>query len=192
MDIFKKRFSKKSLWYIFSVCAFPVHVWTLILFFRDYSWIAERTNQWDAIGVGAYGLTIAFVESLLLFIIASALRFIMPATWAEEKWVTLLGSIILLTLVWTIVGQLYFLINISMPSWFLRLFASIAHPLWFLYATIALMVGISIVIWTYFLYVSKRFRSGVYQFFDRIAVLTSIYLFLDLCSFIIVLVRNLP
>lgn len=47
------------------MCAFSLHLWALILIFRDVSWVAERINMWDAIGVASYGLVLAFIESLI-------------------------------------------------------------------------------------------------------------------------------
>jgi len=44
---------------LFLISAFPLHVWTLLLAFRDFSWLTERTNLWDAIGVLSYGLIYA-------------------------------------------------------------------------------------------------------------------------------------
>jgi hypothetical protein len=66
-----KYYQKKGLWLLFSATAFLIHVWAILLIFQDLSWLAERTNMWDAIGVGAYGLVLALVESVFLFLIVS-------------------------------------------------------------------------------------------------------------------------
>lgn len=190
MDIFKKRFSRKGLWTVFAVGAFPLHVWTLVLFFRDYSWIAERTNSWDAIGVGSYGLLIAFVESIFVFFIASALRFVLPVCWVEDQWVTLIGILLIYCEVWTILGQLYYLMDLSLPIKLLNFLTSQAHPLWFLYGGMLVAVGLPLMLTIHFQIRNPKFRSGLYLFFDRVALLTSLYLFLDFLGLVIVLLRN--
>src|SRR3972149_6026554 len=55
-----KQYSKKGLWTLFLMCAFPLHVWAFILSFMDFSWVAERTNTWDALGVISYGFSLSF------------------------------------------------------------------------------------------------------------------------------------
>ena len=69
-----QRYTRQGLWSLFLMCAFPLHAWTLILAFRDISWLTDRTNAWDAVGVTSYGLVFAFVESMVLF-------GVMPCCW---------------------------------------------------------------------------------------------------------------
>lgn len=190
MDIFRNRYSRKSLWTLFAVGAFPLHVWSLILFFRDFSWIAERTNSWDAIGVGSYGLLLAFAESIFVFVIGSVMRLALPAIWEEEQWVTFVGVLLIFCVSWTILGQLYFLMEISLPVKLQAFLGSQAHPLWLLYGGTLAAVGLPLMVSVYFLTISPKFRSGLYRFFDRITLLIALYLFLDFLAFIIILIRN--
>lgn len=78
------------------MCAFPLHLWTLILSFRDFSWVTERTNAWDAVGVVSYGLLFAFVESLIIFCIMALLGFLVSSKWDEPRRIALLSTLILL------------------------------------------------------------------------------------------------
>src|SRR5512141_1446140 len=73
---FTGRYTRQGLWSLFLMCAFPLHVWALILAFRDVSWVTERTNSWDAVGVVAYGLLFTLVESVLVFGIMTLLGFL--------------------------------------------------------------------------------------------------------------------
>ena len=63
------RYTRQGLWTLFLMCALPLHIWTLILAFRDLPWLTDRTNAWDAFGVMAYGLIFALAESILLFLV---------------------------------------------------------------------------------------------------------------------------
>ena len=60
-------FQGRDLWKLFSNAGVLTHIWTFILFLRDFSWLNERTNVWDAFAVGAYGLVTAFIESIFVF-----------------------------------------------------------------------------------------------------------------------------
>ena len=111
-----KRYSKNGRWLLFSGVAFPIHVWALILIFRDFSWVAERTNSWDAIGVGSYGLMIAAIESVVVFLILLLLGLLVSKKWDEKQRISLLGFIILMVSVWMILGQLFYLTEYSLPE----------------------------------------------------------------------------
>ncbi len=79
--------------------------------FYDFSWIAKRTTTWDAVGVGAYALVIALIESLALFIISVFLSFLLPKKWSETQRIVLMGSLGILISLWGILGQLYFIVD---------------------------------------------------------------------------------
>ena len=191
MDISNKRFTTKGLWVLFSVCAFPVHVWTFILFFRDFSWISERTNSWDAFGVGAYGLLIALFESILVFVISLILSIFIPINWNENKRVTVLGVLVLLTAIWTIIGQLYFLLDFNFPLSWIRAIARNPHPLWVLYGVVLVFVGPSVLIPAYGILKAGQLGTWIFKSFETVTILTALYLFLDIVGIIIVVIRNI-
>jgi hypothetical protein len=191
LGISKKTLSKNGNWLLFSVCATPIHVWTLILFFRDFSWISERTNSLDAIGVGSYGLLIAFIESVFIFILAFVLSYIFPQKWSESQKVALLGVLIFLIAAWTIVGQLYFLFEVKIPNFLLLAIARNPHPLWILYGGLSTFVGLTVGLPAFCIFKFGRFRKGIINIFERLTTLTAFYLFLDLCGLIVVIVRNI-
>src|SRR5512143_2388513 len=80
-NLIARRYSRQGLWSLFLMCALPLHAWTLILAFRDLSWLTDRTNAWDAVGVLSYGLLFALVESVLLFGMVVLLGLIVPRRW---------------------------------------------------------------------------------------------------------------
>ena len=122
-----RRHSRQGLWTLFLVCAFPFHLWTIILAFRDFSWVAERTNAWDAIGVAAYGMLFALFEGLVVFLVAVLLGFLVPRIWNEKR-IALLSVLVLITALWAMMGQLYFLWNIPFPEGLIRFLAGSDHP----------------------------------------------------------------
>jgi hypothetical protein len=184
------RYSKQGLWGFFLVCAFPLHAWTIILAFRDFSWVTERTNSWDAVGVVSYGLIFAFIESLLVFLVALLLGFLISKKWTEDRRMALMGLLVFVTSLWAIISYLYFMLPISPGTNTLNFFANLAHPLRVLYAIGLMLAGITVAVPTYFVLQSEKFLQGVRGFFERIGTLSLFYLFFDLIGLVIVILRN--
>ena len=173
------------------MCAFPLHLWALILIFRDVSWVAERTNAWDAIGVASYGLVVAFIESLIFFAAITLLGLLVPTKWQEDRRVALLSVLALLITLWAIEGQAYFIWGSYIPEQVLRYIASSEHPLRLLYAAVLVMVVPTILIPVYLVLKSDRFLNLIQGLIERISLLTVFYLFFDLLGLIVIIIRNI-
>lgn len=185
-----KRYSKHGLWNLFLICAFPLHVWTIILAFRDFSWVTERTNSWDAIGVVSYGLIFAFIESVAVLLVAILLGFLVSKKWSEDHRITLVGTLAFITSLWAIVDYLFFMLQVSIPGKTIIALANMTHPLRFLYAISLVLVIPTVALPTYFLLRSEKFLKGVKSFFERLSILTQFYLFFDFVGLVIVIIRN--
>src|SRR5512134_2915468 len=135
-----QRYSRQGLWSLFLICAFPLHFWTLILVFRDISWLTERTSAWDAIGAASYGMVFAFTESLVIFLVAVLLGFLTPKRWQIDKRVAFLSLLILITAIWGMIGQLLFLWNIFLPPQAIQFLRGSSHPLRIIYMICLLVV----------------------------------------------------
>lgn len=186
-----KYYSKKGLWLLFSAVAFIIHVWALILIFRDLSWVAERTNMWDAIGVGTYGLVIALLESILVFLVAFLLGFLVSTKWDKIRRISLVGTLVFIVSIWAILGQLYFLLGYSFPTSWIQTLASTTRPLRILYALSFLVVTSTVLIPTYWQLKSTKLNQVTCEFFDRISLLVILYFAMDIISIVIVIIRNL-
>lgn len=173
------------------MCAFPLHLWALILIFRDLSWVAERTNMWDAIGVASYGLVIAFIESALFFMAITLLGLVISTRWSEDRRVALLSVLALVTTLWAIDGQAYFIWGNYVPEQMLRHIGSSEHPLRLLYASVLALVVPTIIIPVYLVLKSDRFLSLIEGLIERISFLTMFYLFFDLLGLVVVIIRNI-
>ena len=154
----------------------------------DLGWIAERTNFGDAISVAAYGLSFALLESLLFFGLMVLAGFLFPKSWPEPQRISVLGMLILLPLIWAILGQLYFLLELSAPIGLIRFLAGQAHPLWLLYGGLGLVVGPTVALAVFAALRLEKFQKGFLDLADRLGVLMGLYIFLDLVSIIIVIV----
>jgi hypothetical protein len=183
-------YSRQRLWTLFLACAFPLHFWTIILIFNDAAWIAERSTAWDSIGVASYGLVFAFVESLLLFFAATLLGFLISTKWNKDRRVALMGTLVVVIALWTMAGQLYFLLNAPFPESWILFLASVGRPLRFLYGAAFALVLPTIAIPIWLILKFEKPLKFVSAAIEKISLLTAFYLFFDFIGLIILVVRN--
>lgn len=186
-----QRYSKQGLWSLFLMCAFPLHLWTLLLAFRDLSWLTDRTNAWDAAGVASYGVVFAFIESLILFLAFALLGFLIARRWDQETRLALLSVLVLILSLWAIFSQLYFLLNLSFPVPIVRFFVQIPHPLRVLYLVAVIIVAPTILIPALLVLHSNKAVQFMGGLIDRLSLLTTVYLFFDVVGLVIVIIRNI-
>ena len=186
-----QRYSRQKLWSLFLTCAFPFHLWTLIQVFRDVSWVTERTNAWDAVGVASYGMLFALVESLLAFLVVVLLGLVTPRYWDDDRRIAFLSLLFLIAAVWGMISQLLFIWNIQLPSQTMEFLVRSGHPLRWLYGGSLAIVLATVLLPVYLFFGSSKFSLLVQDFTDRLSVLTIFYLLFDLAGLTIVIVRNL-
>lgn len=184
-------YTKQGLWSLFLMCAFPLHLWTLLLAFRDISWVTERTNAWDAVGVVSYGLLFALFESILVFLVLTVTGLILPWHWKANKRTGFLILLVMILSIWGMIGQLLFLWNINLPGAVIHFLADTEHPLRWLYA-IALAIVIPTVAEPVCIFIrSNQALARIENITDQLSLLAALYLFFDLAGIIIVVIRNL-
>ena len=157
----------------------------------DISWVAERTNYWDAVGVAAYGLMFALFESLMVWGVMILMGFLLPRSWSESKRTVLLGIFILVIALWAMFGQLYFMLEWSFPESIIQFLVRQAHPLRLLYAGYLAVIAFTVVLAAYFAVFSGKFERAIITIIERLSTLMGLYVFLDVISIVIVLIRNI-
>jgi len=185
------RFEKDELWQIFVATAFPLHVWAIILFLNDISWVAERTNVWDAIGVAGYGIVFSVLESLLIWLILVLVGLALPRKWGKNKRGPLLCSLILAIMAGAIVGQMLFFVKPLSSSTIENFLISCQNPRLLINGVLGLIIGMGTLVFAYYAVYSEKFQSGYIKILDRLSPLMGFYLFLDLLGVIIVIIRNI-
>ena len=185
-----KLYSKQDLRSLFLMCSLPLHFWTLLLTFRDTSWLIERSNLWDAIGVASYGLIFAFVESLLVFLIVAISGFIIPKYWQSQR-VALLSILTLITALWSMASQAHAISGMSFPVWFNDFIVRQEHPVRVLYAIALVLVGPTVILPTYLILNSDRSFRLVRELIDRLSMLAVLYLVFDSAALVIIIIRNI-
>lgn len=186
-----QRYTRQGLWSLFLVCAFPLHLWTLILVFRDMDWVIQRTNVWDAIGVGSYGMVFALAESLILFAGIVLLGFLTPKEWDVDRRIAFLSLLVILLSLWAVIAQLRYLWNVSLPLPLAQMIAASEHPLRLLYALYLAVVVPSVALPVYLFLRSSRSVKWIQELTERLSTLAMFYLIFDLVGLVIVIFRNL-
>lgn len=184
------RYTRQALWTLFLMCALPLHAWTMILAFRDLSWLTDRTNAWDAVGVLSYGLLFALAESILLFAVAALLGFITPPRWDARRRIGLMSLLVLVLAVWSMLEQIFFLSEVRLPGWFIAFLVHSGRPFVVLNAVVLLLLGISFLLPAIALLRSQRAAAIVNGAIDRLSLLAMFYLLFDVAALVIVVIRN--
>lgn len=191
MTNFKNNlYSKQGLWTLFLMCSLPIHFWTLLLAFRDISWLTERSNLWDAIGVLSYGMVFAFFESLIIFMAATLLGFLISAKWDERRRVALLSVLVLIVSLWAMYGQAHFIWGISLPEPVLNFMAQSGHPYRYLFGLTFVMVALTVAVPAFLVLRRDKVFAFAWDAIDRLSLLASVYLAIDVIGLIIVVIRN--
>jgi hypothetical protein len=173
------------------MCAFPLHAWTLILTFRDQSWLTDRTNAWDAVGVASYGLVFAFVESVAVFLIFALLGILISSKWDKERRIALLTILILIASLWAMIDQLYFLLGASVPGALIGFLVNIPHPVRILYIIATAVVTPTVLVPAYWSLRSDKALQFTRGLIERVSLLTMFYLVFDVAGLIVVIIRNI-
>lgn len=184
-------YHQKGLWLLYLTCAFPLFFWTLLLGFRDISWLAERTNLFDAIGVIAYGMIYAFVESVIWFIVTATLGLLISRCWSAERRAALMGVIFLVLSIWSILEQAYFAFSLSIPAWVLQTMAATGRPVLVMYIIALGLVSLSMIIPAYFILHSEQTLQKFLDFMDSLSTLSILYLFIGFIGLVIIIIRNI-
>lgn len=185
------RYTRQGLWTLFLMCALPLHIWTLILAFRDLPWLTDRTNAWDAFGVMSYGLIFALAESVLLFLAFVLLGMLVPRSWEPDRRVHLLSAFVLILSLWAMISQLFFLAGVRLPDGIIALLVGSAHPLWIIYGTLLALTGISFLLPAWAALRPGKGLRALAAAVERLGLLAVLYLVFDAAALVIVVIRNL-
>jgi len=182
------RISFSYFFKTFLIVGFPLHVWALLMVFRDIEFVSERTEMWDAVGYAGYSLLFTLVESLVLAVIVWGLSLLLPRGWSNQRALSVSGSLFIVLAGASIVDMAFHAFNEARISrqylYGLENFTTLT------YALIAGAVLIGMVIALLVILKTKSGEKLFAEVFDRIILLGYFYLFLDLAGTVIVILRN--
>lgn len=189
-----ENITRKELFKLFLIIAFPIHTWSIILAFNNVAWIAERTIVWDAIGFSAYALAFALFESILIFILVLPIYLLLRMKRDIDTTQAIIGSVYLLISIWEIINR----INISnshiLETTILQIGSYLKiryrYKIVILILIIAGSITVSIGLTPFLISKYDKMKKISIAVFQRIELMSYIYLTLDLSGILIIIYRN--
>jgi hypothetical protein len=172
LRVLQKRYSAQDLIRLFVFCAFPIHVWAIIIMFRSVPAWLFYMSQSDFIASIAYHLTFTIFETLLAFIILIITGLLIPRRWVPEPFLTLSCVLIVELSIMAIVFQ-HLVLQYASLRW--------------MFVSCLIILAASFVI----LPKIPKLQQITRILTDRLAILTFLYVFFDAIGVIIVILRNL-
>lgn len=177
MATFRNRLPKTlDLLYGFTICAFPVHVWAIVIVMQEVpAWIL-RLSLWDMVGVISYSLALALRESIIIFLGLCLLAFILPPWLLSKKFTASSAILLFVSAIWFI----FLHYNDHIIEQRQYIFFAIWAGSWVLVAggLIALI------------HKRPKLEKSIRNFAEQLAILSFLYLFFDVVALIIVVIRQ--
>src|SRR5262245_31449383 len=166
--------SRRNIFAVYLACLFPIQVWAIYNLLREVpAWLSQMT-LWDVIGVVSYPQMFVLIESVVIFLPLVLLSALLPAGWFRDKFVALATGIVYLSVVWFILAHIN---DRTLRYWGLGQFP------------IGLFLFSQILFFSLIHY-SHKLQSIIVSLVNRVAVLSIVYLLIDLISVLIVVLRN--
>jgi hypothetical protein len=162
---------------VFAVCVIPVHVWLVINFLDQARGIAIRVSTWDFLGVIAYILTFALVESLVVFLAILLIAFILPSRIFRSKFVALSSIVILVATGWFVYLQYH--------DEYIQGRQFVPLAVWGFSFIVVLASSI------FLIHRSRKLEKTFFSLAQRLAILSILYIFVDMLGVTIIILRNL-
>lgn len=179
MAIFKNRFrSRGDVLALFAAVSLPIFAWAIALLVGYASQFILRLSLWDTVGVAAYVLAYALLETLIVFTITMVILLLVPARWHSNKTIPLTAVYFLLTTI------LLIYLNFTQEVAIVR--GNLTKTTIALTIYALLMIAATVVIRR-----SDRPARLIASVLDRLVPLALLYSFFALVGVIIVAVRNL-
>ena len=159
--------SRRNIVDVYLACLFPIQVWSIYNSLREVPAWLRQMSLWDLIGVVSYPQMFALFESVVIFLPLLLLSALLPAGWFRDKFVALATGIVYLSVVWFILAHI---LGQFLPWIGLFLFSQI--------------------LFFFLIHSSHKLQSTIVSWVNRVAVLSIVYLLIDLISVLIVVIRN--
>jgi hypothetical protein len=160
----------------YLACLFPIQLWSLFNLLHEVPAWWLQLNAWDLMGVISYVQMFVLFESIIIFLPLVLLSAILPPEWFSDKFVAHSAGIVFLATIWFIFAHVN---DPTLRSWGYRQYLP-----WiglFFFSQILLFFSV---------HCSQKFESIIVSFVDRLVLVSVVYLFIDLVSVLIVVLRN--
>ncbi len=179
MATFKQRLAPRNEYIkLFLVAAFPVHVWAILIMLTRASSYIQALSSSQAVAATAYILSYTLLESLFVFLILFLLSLAFPARLLGSRMIPLGTLFVFVASLTAAMIHLFGVLKINQfnyNEWAI---------LWGVLGATALIVSI------YWINQGEKFPSAMEYLADKLAVLSTLYVSIDLIGVLIVLIRN--
>jgi hypothetical protein len=202
LDIFKRRLpNRREAILLLFACAFFINIWSIFNLLKVIPSLLLRLRMSQIIYVISYTQTFALLESIIVWLIFILLCIIFPRKILRDRMAAKGTIIVSMTTLWAI--SFHYLDGITK---FLGSSISFLSKLISLTSYEFQVHNISIISFVFlwlFIYLSgliiglirlskvKQFENRIYNYLERLEVLTWFYLSLDILSFLVVINLNL-
>lgn len=191
----KDKYPLQALYRLFAICAFPIHAWAILMILNDVGWIEVRLELFDTIGYAAYVLLFSLAESLLIFIFVLALSLPGSLVWPREKLHALSGGLYLNAALAGFITQVYLFYKEIHPNLDKQILKSLPFSdrldqILILLAA-GLVVFVPVLVQAYYVPRSEKFTTWMNDMLEKIVILSSVYLGLDVLAILLIIARNL-
>ncbi len=183
-------FTKKELRLLFLVCVFPIHLWAIVIIFRDLEYIIFKRDLWYAAGYSGYILAFALVESCLFSIFMFLLGHLLPQKLKQNgKAFTITCALALIFSLWAIGNQVFYIMVETPPRFFSWIMLRIPYHQFLAFTILILMIIASFIIPIWVIIKSNKGQVGVNLLIERISLLSIIYLTIDFLAITAAVIR---
>ena len=180
---------RQQAWKFFLLCTIPVHLWTILILFRDVEWILRDFNFGIYLGHVGFALIAAFLESLVAVAGLLLIGLTISRKWSPAQ-VTALHFVVLLVLsLWAAANQVFFILLEAPPAWFEWILLRLPFRQTLAYNLLVFLVVSSTVVPVFLVLRWERVAAALTRTVDRLTVLAYFYLGLDVIGLIIVVIR---
>jgi hypothetical protein len=179
---------------LFLIVSFPINTWSIYIFFYNFEWVSQRTTLGDAIGYGAYALSTAFFESVLITLLILPFFLLLKINRDPETSKAVLGITYLMVSLWVIIGRISQSQDVSLISVLSAVKGKYHIHYRYYLAFIALAVGAisaSMMLPPFWVNKYVKMKGFITLLFQRLELISYGYLVLNAIDFLIVVVRNL-
>ena len=188
----KPRFNSSQLYKLFAIVALPIQVWAFIVSFQNISPVSFQADPWDSIGFGAYVIFYSLLETIFVFLFVFALTLFLPKQINGSLGLAIVVVCFFVVVVWFAFAQTYSVDGSQWPILMLKIFRRLQFLLiWPLFLSLWMfgLVGSALIP----LYVTVKYSEVQYalnNLIDRISLLVTFYLLIDVAAIILIAARN--
>ena len=184
----RSRLSSKYFLRLFLIVTFPLHIWALLMIFRDFESVSERTILWDGFGYVGYSLIFTFVESLVIALVVWLLSLLLPRKWKDQRAINITGSLYMILAGASMADMAFHTFNEARISrQYLHGLESYPNLTYGLIAGAMLLFSVVLVM---LVLRSTKVEKVLTEFYDRMMLLSTLYLGLDVVGILVVIIRN--